>query len=82
MNSAIPIAQPIATVLVLPDLRPLAARILSAIRDLTSGSAAAFDLEAERTGRVVVFRGEPDEARRLDRELRRAGLTTSINTLA
>lgn len=76
-----PIAPPIATVLVLPDLRPLAARIRAVLAHLSHPEADDLHRQAERCGRAVVFRGDPAEAGRLDRELRAAGLTTSVNRL-
>lgn len=76
-----PLAPPVATVLVLPDLRPLAARIRAVLAHLSHPEADDLHRQAERCGRAVVFRGDPAEAGRLDRELRAVGLTTSVNRL-
>jgi hypothetical protein len=72
---------PISTVCVLADLQPLAGRLRSALRQLSGMAAEALDHEAGRTGRAVLFRGAPQEALRLDQELRAAGLTTTVNRL-
>ena len=58
----------IATLLVLPDLR-----------HLSIGAAEDLHRDAERLGRAVVFQGDPAEAEQLRRELKAAGLTTSLN---
>jgi hypothetical protein len=70
---------PIATLLVLPDLKPLAQRLLAALRHLTPDLADGLHHEAERLGRAVLFSGDPLEAEQLRRDLRAAGLTTSLN---
>lgn len=72
---------PLATVLVLPDLRPLAARLRSALRHLSASAAADLELQAERAGRAIVFRGDACEALRLAEALKAAGLVTSLNRL-
>jgi len=72
---------PISTVLVLPDLRCLVERLRTALPDLSASGAEALHQEAERTGRVPVFRGEPHQALQLARALRAAGLTVSVNRL-
>ena len=68
---------PIATLLVLPDLRPLAQRLLAVLRHLSPAGADALHGEAER--RAMVFSGDPLEAEALRRQLHAAGLTTSLN---
>jgi hypothetical protein len=70
---------PIATLLVLPDLRPLAQRLLAVLRHLSPAGADALHGEAERLGRAMVFSGDPLEAEALRRQLHAAGLTTSLN---
>jgi hypothetical protein len=70
---------PLATLLVLPDLKPLAQRLLAVLRHLSPELADGFHLEAERLGRAVVFSGDPLEAEAMRRDLQAAGLTTSIN---
>jgi hypothetical protein len=70
---------PLATLLVLPDLKPLAQRLLAVLRHLSPELADGFHLEAERLGRAVVFSGDPLEAESMRRELQAAGLTTSLN---
>jgi hypothetical protein len=82
VSAIVPQTLPLATVLVLADLRPLAARIRTVLADLSAAAAEALDQEVERTGRAVLFRGEPAEGLRLARALRGAGLTTSLNTLS
>jgi hypothetical protein len=79
--SIVPLTLPIATVLVLADLRPMAERIRSVLADLSAAAAQALDQDVERTGRAVLFRGEPAEGLQLARALQCAGLTTSVNTL-
>jgi hypothetical protein len=70
---------PLATLLVLPDLKPLAQRLLAVLRHLSPDLADGLHLEAERLGRAVVFSGDPLEAEAMGRDLQAAGLTTSIN---
>jgi len=70
---------PIATLLVLPDLKPLAQRLVAVLRHLSPELADGLDLEAERLGRAVVFSGDPLEAAAIQRDLQAAGLTTSLN---
>jgi len=72
-------ASPIATVLVLPDLKPLAPRLLAALAHLPGRLAEALHQQAETLGRAVVFTGTPQEARRIEGQLRTAGLATSLN---
>ena len=69
----------IATLLVLPDLRPLGQRLTAVLRHLSIGAAEDLHRDAERLGRAVVFQGDPAEAEQLRRELKAAGLTTSLN---
>jgi hypothetical protein len=69
----------IATLLVLPDLRPLGQRLAAVLRHLSIGAAEDLHRDAERLGRAVVFQGDPAEAEQLRRELKAAGLTTSLN---
>lgn len=71
----------ISTISVLADLRPLTGRLQQALSHLSSATAELLHSEVERTGRAVLFRGAPREARRLDRQLRAAGLTTTVNRL-
>jgi len=82
MPATLPISLvPISTVLVLPDLHGLAARLRAALADLSAPAAEAMHREAERTGRVPVFQGEPQRALELARALRAAGLTVSVNRI-
>jgi hypothetical protein len=82
-SSAItPLTLPMATVLVLGDLRPMAGRIRAVLAGLSAAAAQSLDQEVERNGQAVLFRGEPAEGHRLARALRSAGLTTSVNTLS
>jgi hypothetical protein len=81
-SAIVPLTLPLATVLVLSDLRPLAARIRAVLADLSIAAAEALDQEVERTGRAVLFRGEPAEGLRLARALQVAGVTTSLNTFS
>lgn len=78
-NHAMNRSIPIATLLVLPDLRPLGRRLAAVLRHLTDGAAEDLHQEAERLGRAVVFQGDPAEAEQLRRTLNAAGLTTSLN---
>lgn len=70
---------PLATLLLLPDLRPLAGRLRAVLADLSGDQAAALEEETGRLGRAVLFRGDWSEAERLARRLREAGLLTSLN---
>ena len=70
---------PLATLLVLPDLRPLAQRLGAVLAHLSAELAQELHLEAERLGRAVVFSGDPLEAEAMRRDLQAAGLTTSLN---
>ena len=70
---------PIATLLVLPDLRPLAGRLAAVLAHLSPERAEALHQEAERLGRCVLFSGDPSEAEPLRRALAAAGITTSLN---
>lgn len=70
---------PIASVLLLADLLPLAGRLPAGL--LEASGLAAADSEIARTGRVVVFQGDVGEALPLQRRLRAAGLRTSLNRL-
>jgi len=70
---------PLATLLVLPDLKPLAQRLVAVLRHLSPELADGLHLEAERLGRAVVFSGDPLEAEAMQRDLQAAGLTTSLN---
>lgn len=78
-NHAMNRSIPVATLLVLPDLRPLGQRLLAVLRHLSIGAAEELHHDAERLGRAVVFQGDPAEAEQLRRELNAAGLTTSLN---
>jgi len=70
---------PLATVLVLPDLKPLGQRLRAVLRHLSPKLADGLHLEAERLGRAVVFSGDPLEAEAMQRDLQAAGLMTSVN---
>jgi hypothetical protein len=70
---------PLATLLVLPDLKPLAQRLVAVLRHLSLERAEGLHQEAERLGRAVVFSGGPLEAEAMRRDLQAAGLTTSLN---
>jgi len=70
---------PLATLLVLPDLKPLAQRLVAVLSHLSPELANDLHLEAERLGRAVVFSGDPLEAAAMQRDLQAAGLTTSLN---
>jgi hypothetical protein len=72
---------PLATVSILNDLRPVLQQLQEAIEDLSAREAEGLDSLLQRTGSAIVFRGHPSSARHLDRRLRRAGLTTSVNLL-
>jgi predicted deacylase len=78
-NHAMTRSFPTATLLVLPDLRPLGQRLAAVLRHLAPGAAEDLHRDAERLGRAVVFQGDLAEAERLHRELKAAGLTTSLN---
>jgi hypothetical protein len=70
---------PLATVLVLPDLKPLAQRLRAVLAHLSPELADDLHQEAERLGRAVVFTGAPQDADTMRRALQAAGLTTSLN---
>ena len=70
---------PLATLLVLPDLKPLAERLGAVLRHLSPDRADGLHQDAERLGRAVVFSGDLQEAEALRRDLHAAGLTTSLN---
>ncbi|MFO7629362.1 MAG: hypothetical protein R6W06_07575 [Prochlorococcaceae cyanobacterium] len=71
-----------ATVLVLNTLQPLAAALQAGLAELTAPAAEQLALQVARCGSAPVFRGDPAAARQIDRSLRGAGLTTSLNELA
>jgi hypothetical protein len=70
---------PFATLLVLPELKPLAQRLLAVLSHLSPELADGLHQEAERLGRAMVFSGDPLEAESMRRELQAEGLTTSLN---
>lgn len=72
-------APAIATVQVLNDLRPLAERLRSVLDGLAPQRAEELHREVERCGRAVVYRGDPEQARLLEAQLRAAGLCTCLN---
>lgn len=72
---------PLATVSVLNALRPVVSHLQEAIEDLSAHEAAGMESLVQRTGSAIVFQGHPSTAHHLERRLRRAGLTTSLNLL-
>lgn len=74
--------EPLATVSILLALQPVVRHLQQAMEDLSSQEAEWLDSLLQRTGSAVVFRGHPSTAHHLERRLRDAGLTTSVNLLA
>lgn len=71
-----------ATVLVLDTLQPLVAALQAGLGEITAPEAERLAHQVARCGSAPVFRGDPAAARQIDRSLRGAGLTTSLNELA
>jgi hypothetical protein len=74
--------EPLATVSILLALRPVVSQLREAIENLAAHEADKLDSLLQRTGSAIVFRGHPSAAAHLERRLRGAGLTTSMNLLA
>lgn len=72
----------LATVLVLATLQPLTAALQEALAELTAAAAEQLADQVARCGSAPVYRGDLASALELDRRLRAAGLTTSLNQLA
>lgn len=73
---------PLATVSILNSLRSVVEPLLESIEDLSSKEAEGMESLLQRTGSAIVFRGHPSAALHLERRLRKAGLTTSVNSLS
>jgi hypothetical protein len=74
--------EPIATVSVLLNLRPVVSQLRQAMEGLASHEAERLDSLLQRTGSAIVFCGHPSAARHLESRLRQVGLTTSTNLIA
>lgn len=96
MDAERPPPLPLTTLLVINDLRPVAARLLASIegwrsvlteeqwsgyRERASRAAVRLERQVACNGSAVVYRGSPEVAGSLEAGLREAGLTTSLNTI-
>lgn len=69
----------VATVWLLLALQPIANQLKGCLPALSTAEAEAVDEGLWRTGRAVVYEGDPGEARAVCERLRDSGLTTSLN---
>lgn len=71
--------EPLATISILNDLRPVLQKLQEAIETLSASEAKGMESLLQRTGSAIVFQGHPSAAHHLYRRLQQAGLTTSLN---
>lgn len=69
----------VATVSLLQALQPVDSRLLQAVPGLTCPAAAEVERRLACEGRLAVFQGSPQEARRVLQALQQLGLSATCN---